>query len=209
MVKVYKKLLAIQSELKAPKTQYNNFGKYKYRNCEDILEALKPILAKNLAVVTVSDEVVPAGERFYIKATAKITDAESGESVETTAFAREEYSKKGMDGSQLTGSSSSYARKYALNGLFAIDDTKDADFQTEDSTDHKKSLADYYKKVFADYYKRELKETLANYCKKANTNPAEVKLMLTNELKVDFNKLDAEIIKKMVVFLKEKMKEVA
>ena len=107
MVKVYKKLLAIQSELKAPKTQYNNFGKYKYRNCEDILEALKPILAKNLAVVTVSDEVVPAGERFYVKATAKIVDAESGESVETTAFAREEDSKKGMDGSQLTGSSSS------------------------------------------------------------------------------------------------------
>ena len=201
MVKVYKKLLAIQSELKAPKTQYNNFGKYKYRNCEDILEALKPILAKNLAVVTVSDEVVPAGERFYVKATAKIVDAESGESVETTAFAREEDSKKGMDGSQLTGSSSSYARKYALNGLFAIDDTKDADFQNEDSTD--------YKKVFADYYKHELKETLANYCKKANTNPAEVKLMLTNELKVDFNKLDAEIIKKMVIFLKEKMKEVA
>ena len=110
MVKVYKKLLAIQSELKAPKTQYNNFGKYKYRNCEDILEALKPILAKNIAVITVSNEVVPAGERFYVKATTKITDAESGESVETTAFAREEDSKKGMNVSQSTGSSSSYKK---------------------------------------------------------------------------------------------------
>ena len=194
-------MLAIQNELKAPKTQYNNFGRYKYRNCEDILEALKPILAKNMAVVTVSDEIVPADGRFYVKATAKITDTESGESVETTAFARKEDSKKGMDGSQLTGSSSSYVRKYALNELFAIDDTKDADSQNEDNTD--------YKKVFADYYKHELKETLANYCKKANTNPAEVKSMLARELKVDFGKLDSEAIQKMSLFLKKKVSEVA
>lgn len=129
-VGIYEKLLLIQTELKAPKSQYNNFGKYKYRNCEDILESLKPILAKNKAAITISDEVVSAGDRFYIKATAKIVDAETGESVETTAYAREEESKKGMDGSQLTGSSSSYARKYALNGLFAIDDTKDSDYST-------------------------------------------------------------------------------
>ena len=201
MVKVYKKLLAIQNELKAPKTQYNNFGKYKYRNCEDILEALKPILAKNMATITISDDIVPAGERFYVKATAKITDTESGESIETTAFAREEDSKKGMDGSQLTGSSSSYARKYALNGLFAIDDTKDADFQAEERSE--------YKKAFADYYKHELKEALENYCKKAGTNPAEVKSMLARELKVDFGKLDSEDIQKMSMFLKKKVREVA
>lgn len=201
MVKVYKKLLAIQSELKAPKTQYNNFGRYKYRNCEDILEALKPILAKNMAVVTVSDEIVPADGRFYVKATAKITDAESGESVETTAFAREEDSKKGMDGSQLTGSSSSYARKYALNGLFAIDDTKDADFQNEERKE--------YKKAFSDYYKHELKVAVSDYCKKTSADPSEVKLMLINKLHVDFSELNEEDIKKMTAFLKEKMKEVA
>ena len=201
MVKVYKKLLAIQSELKAPKTQYNNFGRYKYRNCEDILEALKPILAKNMAVVTVSDEIVTADGRFYVKATAKITDAESGESVETTAFAREEDSKKGMDGSQLTGSSSSYARKYALNGLFAIDDTKDADFQNEERKE--------YKKAFSDYYKHELKVVVSDYCKKTSADPSEVKLMLINKLHVDFSELNEEDIKKMTAFLKEKMKEVA
>ena len=191
MVKVYKKLLAIQNELKAPKAQYNNFGKYKYRNCEDILEALKPILAKNLAVVTVSDEVVPAGERFYVKATAKITDTESGESVETTAFAREEGSKKGMDGSQLTGSFSSYARKYALNGLFAIDDTKDADFQNEERKE--------YKKAFSDYYKHELKAAVSDYCKKTSADLSEVKLTLINKLHVDFSDLNEEDVKKMTV----------
>lgn len=124
---VIEKLAAVQRELKAPKGQFNSFGKYKYRSCEDILEALKPVLGKHGCAVTLSDEVVQVGERFYIRATANIMDCESGERAFNTAFAREDADKKGMDGSQITGTASSYARKYALNGLFLIDDTKDAD----------------------------------------------------------------------------------
>lgn len=124
---IYEKLLKIQTELKAPKSQYNKFGGYNYRNCEDILESVKPLLVTNKTAIVVSDELVLIGNRYYVKATAKLIDAETGECVENTAFAREEETKKGMDGSQITGASSSYARKYALNGLFAIDDTKDSD----------------------------------------------------------------------------------
>ena len=120
------KLIEIQAELKAPKSQYNKFGGYNYRNCEDILEAVKPLCAKHKIVPLLSDEIVMIGDRFYIKATAKVTDGK--EEIATTAFARESKDKKGMDESQITGSASSYARKYALNGLFCIDDTKDADF---------------------------------------------------------------------------------
>ena len=127
MGNVYLKLVEVQNKLKAPKNQFNKFGNYAYRNCEDILEALKPILAEVKAVVNMSDEVVLVGERYYIKATVKFIDAETGEVVEASAMAREEENKKGMDSSQLTGSTSSYARKYTLNGLFAIDDTKDSD----------------------------------------------------------------------------------
>ena len=121
------KLLNVQSELKAPKSQYNSFGGYKYRSCEDILEALKPILNKNKATIIISDDILFVGGRYYIKATVKFIDIENGETIENSALAREEESKKGMDASQITGSVSSYARKYALNGMFAIDDTKDSD----------------------------------------------------------------------------------
>lgn len=125
---IYEKLMKVQQELKAPKGQYNSFGKYKYRSCEDILEAVKPLLEKNKLTLTLTDTIVPASEtRFYVKATAKVIDIESGEAIDNTAFAREDAEKKGMDGSQITGTASSYARKYALNGLFLIDDTKDAD----------------------------------------------------------------------------------
>ena len=124
---IYQKLIKIQNELKAPKNQYNSFGKYKYRSCEDILEALKPLLKENNLLISLSDDMVNVGNRNYIKATVRIIDSESGEIFENTAFAREDETKKGMDGSQITGASSSYARKYALNGMFAIDDTKDAD----------------------------------------------------------------------------------
>ena len=118
--------MEIQGSLNAPKGQYNKFGNYRYRSCEDILAAVKPLLKKAGCVLTISDEVVMVGNRIYIKATAKLVNG-GGEMVTTTAFAREEETKKGMDGSQITGAASSYARKYALNGLFAIDDTKDAD----------------------------------------------------------------------------------
>lgn len=130
-----KTLMSIQNELKAPKNQYNGFGKYKYRNCEDILEALKPICNKFNSAIVLSDELVTIGDRYYVKATAtlycfnenKEKFSAEFEKISSEAYAREELDKKGMDGSQVTGASSSYARKYALNGLFGIDDTKDSD----------------------------------------------------------------------------------
>lgn len=136
---VYDKLLKVQSELKAPKSQYNNFGKYAYRSCEDILESLKPLLAEVKAVVTLEDEITQIGDRIYVKAIATFTDIENAEKVAVSAYAREEENKKGMDGSQITGASSSYARKYALNGLFAIDDNKDSDTTNNHGKDKNKA----------------------------------------------------------------------
>lgn len=121
-----KNLVNIQNELKAPKSNFNSFGKYRYRSAEDILTAVKPLLAKYKCTMTITDEVIFIGGRFYIKATATITD-EDGNTESVSAFAREDESKKGMDGSQITGTASSYSRKYCLNGMFLIDDTKDAD----------------------------------------------------------------------------------
>ena len=124
---IYGKLMMIQQELKAPKGQYNSFAKYNYRSCEDILEAVKPLCIKNNATLLLNDAVQEVSGRFYVVATATLVDTESGDSVSVTAYAREPQDKKGMDDSQITGMASSYARKYALNGLFCIDDTKDAD----------------------------------------------------------------------------------
>ncbi len=141
---IYAALQAVQRDLKAPKGQYNSFGKYKYRSCEDIVEAVKPLLNEHGLILTMSDDVVEfgnyahkkttgndvveiSGSRIYIKATATVVDVVTGDKIEVTAMAREPEEKKGMDCSQITGTASSYARKYALNGLFAIDDTKDAD----------------------------------------------------------------------------------
>jgi len=115
----------IQAELKAPKGQFNSFGKYKYRSCEDIVEAVKPILKKYGAYLNITDDIIMLGDRFYVKATATITTKDGSE--KASAYAREALDKKGMDDAQITGSASSYARKYALNGLLAIDDNKDAD----------------------------------------------------------------------------------
>lgn len=125
---IYEKLSAIQSELNVPKDQRNSFGGYNYRSCEDILEKAKPICKKHGTVLMLWDELVNIGERYYVKATAHLYDTETTECLNAWAYAREEESKKGMDGSQITGASSSYARKYALNGLFCIDDVKDSDF---------------------------------------------------------------------------------
>ena len=129
---IYEKLSNIQNELKCNKNQFNKFGGYKYRSCEDILEAVKPLCKKYKTVLVLSDTLANIGERYYIQATARLTDIEANKESEdtcisNTAYAREEENKKGMDGSQITGTASSYARKYALNGLFNIDDTKDAD----------------------------------------------------------------------------------
>lgn len=159
---IYEKLLKAQVELKAPKGQYNSFGKYKYRSCEDILEALKPVLDKLKLALFISDEIVEVGGSYkvskkdeiietigrkYVKATITLVNIEKpDEIIETSALAREEETKKGMDGSQITGASSSYARKYALNGMFMIDDTKDSDStnthgKEETKTDEEKKQA--------------------------------------------------------------------
>lgn len=147
---VREKLLAVQAELKAPKGQTNSFGKYKYRSCEDILESVKPLLKKYNATLVISDSLELIGERYYIKATATFQDVETDGIIENTAYARESAEKKGMDDSQVTGATSSYARKYALNGLFLIDDTKDAD--TDEFRNQQKSKEEraFDKKVEKD-----------------------------------------------------------
>jgi hypothetical protein len=146
-------LAKIQAQVKAPKGQFNSFGKYKYRSCEDIVEAVKPVINPLGFALTLSDEVLSIGSRVYVKATATISDGK--ETYSATAYAREEEQRKGMDGSQITGSASSYARKYALNGLFAIDDTKDADASNnhEDNLPH---VLDY----ITDQQKEELLQLL-------------------------------------------------
>lgn len=131
------KLTSIQTSLKVPKSQFNSFGKYHYRSCEDILEALKSHLASTKTAIVINDEIIAVGTRIYVKATATLLDNESEETISISASARECEDKKGMDASQITGTTSSYARKYALNGLFCIDDNKDAD-SSDNSKDDKK-----------------------------------------------------------------------
>ena len=137
---VYQKLMEVQSKLKAPKSQYNSFGKYSYRSCEDILEALKPLLNEVGAIVNISDQVKLIGDRYYIEATAMFLDANTGDSIISKAIAREDENKKGQDLAQLSGATSSYARKYALNGLFAIDDNKDSDATNTHGKDIKPNM---------------------------------------------------------------------
>ena len=156
------KLFKIQQALKCAKNQRNDFGKYNYRSCEDIFEAVKPLLNEQKLVLIMSDELVQIGERYYVKATAKLQEIGGNIIAENTAFAREEETKKGMDGSQITGASSSYARKYALNGLFLIDDVKDSD-ATNDGSDDKieiKTLGEAinYKITFGKYNGKTLGE---------------------------------------------------
>lgn len=146
------KLRDIQTKLEAPKGQYNNFGKYAYRSCEDILKAVKPFLNEHKLTLMISDEMVMLGDRFYVKATATLTHESA--SISTVAYARESLNKKGMDESQITGATSSYARKYALNGLFAIDDTKDADTMNN-KVDNKANLLIKLKNALAQKYQQE------------------------------------------------------
>lgn len=182
---IQEKLARIQQELIAPKNQYNSFGKYSYRSCEDILEGLKPCLKAVGAAVLVGDELVMVGDRYYVKATATLLDTESSDCVQNTAFAREEDTKKGMDASQITGSASSYARKYALNGLFCIDDVKDAD-----SRDNRQKEAEKQKQAEAEQKKIEnsivseikVKALLAR-CDKEQVDPKKIcKLYKVNSL---------------------------
>jgi len=136
---LYAKLATIQQELNVPKNQWNDYGNYKYRSCEDILEGLKPLLKKVNAAIRISDEIVQIGERYYVKATATLVDLEDESKITNTAYAREDLTKKGMDASQITGSTSSYARKYALNGLFCIDDVKDSDSNDNQGDEQQKA----------------------------------------------------------------------
>lgn len=141
MSSLYEKLIKVQATLNAPKGQYNSFGKYNYRSCEDIMGAVKPLLAAEGLFQSISDEVVLIGDRFYVKATVTVTDGEVSHSV--SALAREALTKKGMDDSQITGTASSYARKYALNGMYNIDDSKDADsneFRQQATTNAKQQV---------------------------------------------------------------------
>lgn len=174
---IIEKLSAIQRELLAPKAQFNSFGKYSYRSCEDILEALKPLMKKYKVAVTITDDVVEVGGRIYIKATASVRDTEEdGCAVSTSAFAREAEEKKGMDDSQITGTASSYARKYALNGLFAIDDVKDAD-EREERLDAAKEMADEDKRERATrtaVISPETARAFASKCRNEGVNTSKI-----------------------------------
>ena len=165
---IQEKLIAVQKELKAPKNQRNSFGGYNYRSCEDILESVKPLLVKEGLLLTLSDTMVEVGGRIYVKAIATVACGE--EEISTTAFAREEPEKKGMDASQITGAASSYARKYALNGLFCIDDTKDADaINTHGKAENCEKPAENANKVSAyncEYCHKEITKAEAEYSKK-------------------------------------------
>ena len=183
---IYEKLMNIQSELKAPKGQFNKFGNYKFRSCEDILEAVKPICKKYNTELILSDTLQNIGDRYYIKAEATLIDVENGEHVENSAFAREEETKKGMDGSQITGTASSYARKYALNGLFNIDDTKDAD--TNEYAEQNKAIDEMQKNEFkvsekvTDLEAKTIYGLIINGKRDLNKFLAHYKINNTNEL---------------------------
>lgn len=173
---VGQKLITIQQELKAPKKQFNKFGNYKYRSCEDILEAVKPLVTNAGCALTIEDEVVMIGERYYIKATATITDIKDNTSISVSAFAREPEDKKGSDVSQITGAASSYARKYCLNGLFLIDDTKDADV-----TNTQKKTAASAKSTDSDAL-IELKKQIVAKCSELGGTKNEAVMTIVNEL---------------------------
>ena len=164
MTELQTRLIAVQAELKAPKDKYNSFGKYSYRSAEGIMEALKPLLKEHELCLTVNDDLVYMGDRYYIKATATISYGK--ESLTNSAFAREEETKKGMDGSQITGTASSYARKYALNGLFLIDDTKDADTDEYQEVTKEQNKARTVAKPHRD--------ELVAYCKEVGFNMSEI-----------------------------------
>lgn len=194
-------LVEVQSELKAPKSQYNSFGKYNYRSTEDILEALKPILKeKNLALV-VLDDVVQVSDRVYIKSTAKLSYDQ--ESIEVTAFARESLTKKGMDDSQITGTASSYARKYALNGLFLIDDSKDAD-SDEFSKQNKSQKNSEQKPKQPKITLEEVKMSLNDLVKKTSGDYAAISAYLLKHVKADnFNELNVDQIQLANEYIKQ------
>ena len=203
------KVVTIQTELKAPKGQFNKFGNYKYRSLEDINEALKPLLAREQLQLTVSDELVLIGDRYYVKATATISDSD-GNYVEVHGYARESKDKKGMDYSQITGTASSYARKYAMNGLFLIDDTKDADTdeytkQTKESVSNKQSQTP--KSILTDSQKQTAVSKMTEFAKQQNMKLEQAvnKLFPYLKLEPDLAKLTPDGFGILMNYLNKKM----
>lgn len=179
---LYEKLHTIQQELKAPKDLRNNFGGYNYRSCESILEALKPLLKATKTAIVITDDVVECGGRIYVKASATLYDVDSGEKISNSAFAREEETKKGMDGSQITGAASSYARKYAMNGLLCIDDNKDSDATNDGSSSGKPTSGTVTKAELIDMFNKatamQKKEVLDKYKKDTNKEASSIQFMV-------------------------------
>ena len=172
------RLLCVQSELKAPKNLFNSFGKYKYRNAEGILEAAKPLLKKHNLLLVITDDVIQVGERYYVKAIATVSDVFGSESESASALARESFDKKGQDDSQITGTASSYARKYALNGLFLLDDTKDADtdeYRNQREAEIEKQQAEAEQKKIENSVVSEVKvKALLARCEKEGVDPNKI-----------------------------------
>ena len=194
ILSIQEKLSDIQSELKAPKKQYNAFAKFSYRSCEDILEAVKPILKYYRTTLIISDKISMIGERFYVRAIVTLIDLDDNmrNEISVTAYAREEESKKGMDGSQITGAASSYARKYALNGLFGIDDAKDSDTTNKGEVVKKvvvKPLSDKEIKAISGFLQKiidakttEDLDKVAGLIKRQNFNPSQQRVLKTSWL---------------------------
>lgn len=214
MSEINRVLSKIQKELKAPKNQYNGFGKYKYRNCEDILEGLKPHL-DNETNLTITDEIHLIGDRHYVKAT--VTLRHKGESITASAYAREAEQKKGMDSAQVTGATSSYARKYALNGLFCIDDTKDAD-SMDNSTNYQKPKPQNYAKPAPSIPKKpnpiedktltDLRNLCSQYTKKFSDKKLNAECMELIKIKSwdELNHTNSNQNLQKIITLREKLK---
>lgn len=195
-MQIFNKIGRVQSELKAPKNMFNSFGNYAYRSAESILEAVKPLLAKEGLILTLTDDIECIGGRIYVKATAMIKDCDTGEWEQVSAYARESETKKGMDDSQITGTASSYARKYALNGLFLIDDTKDADSDEYHNQTSGGEAQRTTPQIEVDAYKREISEiyditALKEWWKNANRDiPMDIKQEIYNYCKARLNELN-------------------
>lgn len=206
---IYEKLATIQANLKAPKDLYNKFGKYPYRSAESILETVKPLLKETGTVINLTDDVLIQGNRYYIKATVTLIDIETGEKFSTTAFAREEDVKKGMDSSQITGAASSYARKYALNGLFAIDDNKDSDAtntQTKDDKGNKESKGKSNKEQKKEYTEEEIRTKAIDIINKyRDFFKSEVNKLL-NDDEWTIEEVPTENLKELATFMRNKIK---
>lgn len=202
---IIEKLGFIQSNLIVPKSQFNSFGKYNYRSCEDILEALKPLLKQMEVTLTINDEVVLIGDRFYVKATAILSDTQS--TIQTSGYARESADKKGMDDSQITGATSSYARKYALNGLFCIDDTKDSD---STNNHDKQAVKPQETPNSVPTQEKSLKEMVLDKATKLFKTKDDFKIWLTdNALIEDLNKATNFDLSKILLAVQELEKKVS